>query len=73
MTAEAPALICSAKGCRDAAAHALLWKNPSLHTEERRKVWLACDEHREHLEEFLTLRSFLRETVDAHAIPEGAG
>lgn len=73
MAAEAPALICSAKGCRAAAAHALLWNNPSLHTEDRRKVWLACGEHREYLEEFLTLRGFLRETVDAHAIPEGAG
>ncbi len=73
MAAEAPALICSAKGCRDSAAHALLWNNPSLHTVERRKVWLACEEHREHLEEFLSLRGFLRDTVDASAIPEGAG
>lgn len=73
MAVEAPALICSAKGCGDAAVHALLWNNPSLHTPDRRKVWLACDEHREYLEEFLTLRGFLRETVDAHAIPEGAG
>lgn len=73
MAAEAPPLICSAKGCREAAAHALLWNNPSLHTEDRRKVWLACDAHREHLEEFLRLRGFLRDTVDSHAIPEDAG
>jgi len=73
MAAEAPALICSAKGCRDAADHALLWNNPSLHTGDRRKVWLDCAAHREHLEEFLRLRGFLRDTVDAGAIPEGAG
>ena len=73
MAAEAPVLICSAKGCRAVAVHALLWNNPSLHTEDRRKIWLACDEHRANLEEFLRLRGFLRDTVDAHAIPDGAG
>jgi hypothetical protein len=39
MDAEAP-LICSAKGCRAPARHALLWNNPSLHTPDRRKVWV---------------------------------
>lgn len=73
MAAESPVLICSAKGCRAVAVHALLWNNPSLHTADRRKIWLACDEHRTHLEEFLRLRGFLRDTVDAHAIPDGAG
>ncbi len=24
----------------------LLWNNPKLHTPDRRKIWLACDEHR---------------------------
>ena len=28
-----------------------------------RKVWLACDEHREHLEQFLASRSFWKQTV----------
>ena len=41
---------------------ALRWNNPTLHTPERRKTWLACDEHRQHLTDFLTLRGFLRET-----------
>ena len=40
---------------------ALRWNNPRLHTPERRKTWLACDEHRTTLSEFLGARSFLRE------------
>lgn len=59
--------MCSAKGCREAAAWELRWNNPRLHTEERRKVWLACDAHREHLEQFLGARSFLREVVPVGA------
>ena len=69
----AEVVVCSAKGCRDSALHALLWNNPSLHTPDRRKVWVACDEHRAHLTEFLDLRGFLREVIDVEQIPEGAG
>ena len=32
---------CSAKGCTAPAVHALLWRNPKIHTPERRKAWLA--------------------------------
>ncbi len=53
-------LTCSAKGCQDVAAWSLLWNNPRLHTPERRKVWLACDGHRESLSAFLGARGFLR-------------
>ena len=67
------ALVCSAKGCRRAATWAHLWNNPTLHTPERRKVWLACEEHRVSLGEFLSVRGFLVETVPASAIPETAG
>ncbi|WP_425953956.1 hypothetical protein [Xylanimonas sp. McL0601] len=56
-------LVCSAKGCREAAAWGLLWNNPKLHAPERRKVWLACDAHRPTLEEFLGLREFWKQTV----------
>jgi hypothetical protein len=56
-------LICSAKGCGNQAVWGLLWNNPKLHTPQRRKVWLACDEHREHLEQFLGARSFWKQTV----------
>jgi hypothetical protein len=53
---------CSAKGCRSRATWQLLWNNPKLHTPDRRKTWLACDEHRDSLGAFLSARSFLRET-----------
>jgi hypothetical protein len=56
-------LVCSSRGCRAEAAWGLLWNNPKLHTAERRKVWLACDEHRVRLSEFLEVRGFLRGAV----------
>ncbi|MGH3510123.1 MAG: hypothetical protein ACRDPI_07830 [Nocardioidaceae bacterium] len=58
-----PSPICSARGCRRPATWDLRWNNPRLHTPDRRKSWLACDEHRAQLEQFLELRHFLRETV----------
>jgi hypothetical protein len=66
-------LVCSAKGCRQAATWAHLWNNPKLHTPDRRKVWLTCDEHRDSLGDFLSVRGFLVETVAAEAIPATAG
>ena len=64
---------CSAKGCQQAATWGLLWNNPKLHTPDRRKVWLACDEHRTTLGDFLTARQFLRDTVPLAEIPDDAG
>lgn len=58
-------LICSGKGCRAQATWGLLWNNPKIHTPERRKVWLACDDHRDHLDEYLSLRGFLKQVVPA--------
>jgi hypothetical protein len=55
--------VCSAKGCRAAAVWVLAWNNPKLHTPERRKTWLACEEHREHLSQFLGVRGFLKDVV----------
>jgi hypothetical protein len=43
------------------AAYALRWNNPRIHPPERRKTWLACAAHREHLTGFLSARGFLRE------------
>jgi hypothetical protein len=59
--------ICSAKDCRNDAVWALLWNNPKLHTAERRKVWLACEEHRASLSEFLGARKFLLDVVEHEA------
>ncbi|WP_207769405.1 acetone carboxylase [Nocardioides currus] len=63
---EPEAAICSAKGCTDAAAWELLWNNPKIHTPERRKTWLACNEHKASLSDFLGARGFLKDVV-AHA------
>ena len=51
----------SARGCQAPAAWSLLWNNPKLHTPDRRKSWLACDDHRESLGDFLRARGFLRD------------
>jgi hypothetical protein len=45
----------------------LLWNNPKIHTPERRKTWLACDDHKVSLSEFLSARGFLREVEPASA------
>jgi len=55
--------VCSGKGCRAAATHALLWNNPRIHTPERRKVWLACGEHLDQLRSFLGSRGFIQGVV----------
>ncbi|GAA4624762.1 hypothetical protein [Cellulomonas oligotrophica] len=56
-------LVCSARGCRAGAAWGVLWNNPKLHAPARRKVWLACDDHREHLSQYLQVRDFLKDVV----------
>ena len=62
-------LTCSAKGCRAAATWGLRWNNPKLHTPESRKTWLACEEHRASLGDFLSARNFLREVVPVAELP----
>ena len=68
MPAQDP-LVCSAKGCQADAVWALLWNNPKLHTPDRRKVWLACEDHRGSLGDFLTARQFLRDVVPVEDAP----
>ena len=62
-------LTCSAKGCAAPAVWGVLWNNPKLHTPERRKAWLACDDHRESLSDFLAARNFLRDVVPVEELP----
>jgi hypothetical protein len=50
--------VCSRAGCASAAAWNVNWRNPKIHTPDRVKVWLACDEHRDYLREFLAARDF---------------
>ena len=70
---EAADHVCSAKGCRATARHAVLWNNPKLHKPERRKVWLACDEHEKSLADFVALRGFLIEVVPVEALTSADG
>lgn len=71
--APAQGLVCSAKGCRATATTALLWNNPTLHTPDRRKVWLACDAHTQSLGSFLAVRSFLVDTIPVNDLDESHG
>lgn len=59
----ANAAMCSRKACRSEASWQLLWNNPKIHTPERRKIWLACAEHRDWLEDYLQTRGLWKETV----------
>ncbi|MFC7402397.1 hypothetical protein [Citricoccus sp. GCM10030269] len=51
---------CSRKACRNAAAWRLEWNNPRIHTPDRRKTWLACDDHCEWLADYLRSRGLLK-------------
>ena len=78
MTAERPSSaseppVCSAKGCRQSAVHAVVWRNPKLHTPQRRKVWLACDDHRGSLSDFVAKRGFLIEVVPVDRLTDADG
>ncbi len=57
---DAPADVqtCSRAGCRAHATHRIDWRNPRIHAEDRRKTWLACDEHVGFLRDFLAARDF---------------
>ncbi len=70
---EAQGLVCSAKGCRSTATDAVVWRNPALHTADRRKVWLACGQHREQLRDFVHLRGFLLEVIPVQSLTEADG
>jgi hypothetical protein len=55
---EPEPLTCSRAGCRERASWRIEWRNPRIHTADRVKVWLACDEHVDFLREFLAAREF---------------
>ncbi|MFT4287668.1 acetone carboxylase [Nocardioides sp.] len=57
--------LCSAKGCQAVAAWELRWSNPKIHNPDRRKIWLACEAHKQSLSDFLGSRGFLKE-VEPH-------
>ena len=49
---------CSRAGCRRAALWKVNWRNPRIHSVQRVKIWLACNEHRAYLSEYLFSRGF---------------
>lgn len=49
---------CSRTKCSNLASVKIIWRNPKIHTEDREKVWLACDEHTQYLTDFLRARNF---------------
>jgi hypothetical protein len=55
---DVPAADCSRAGCRAPALWRIEWRNPRIHSPDRRKVWVACDEHREYLRDYLAARDF---------------
>ncbi len=57
---------CSRAGCRLGANWNVNWRNPRIHSEERVKVWSACDEHVEYLRDYLSSRGF---PVEVTAFP----
>ena len=61
---------CSRAGCRDAAEWALVWRNPKIHSADRRKTWLACEAHLKVLRDFLSDRDFPLEIVAVGALNE---
>jgi hypothetical protein len=58
MTPPLAEIRCSAKGCQRPAVYELLWRNPKIHTADRTKQWLACEDHRDSLSDFLARRDF---------------
>jgi hypothetical protein len=68
---------CSRAGCIESATYNVNWRNPKIHGLERVKVWLACDEHRDFLREFLLARNFPVIVTDIDVpvtvVPDGAG
>jgi hypothetical protein len=54
--------MCSRAGCRAPAVWRIDWRNPRIHAAGRRKTWVACDEHRGYLHDFLASRDFPVET-----------
>ncbi|MBN9214371.1 MAG: hypothetical protein ABS62_08565 [Microbacterium sp. SCN 70-200] len=61
------AVVCSRAGCRADAAWQVIWRNPRIHTPDRRKIWAACDEHVTYLRDYLAARDF---PVEVAALPD---
>lgn len=58
MIGGSDAHVCSRAGCRAVATHLVVWRNPRIHSPDRRKIWHACDEHTPFLHDYLAARDF---------------
>jgi len=58
---------CSRAGCSSPARWRIEWRNPKIHSADRVKVWLACDEHVDYLRDFLAAREFPMNVVQGMA------
>ena len=47
-----------ARDARERGRWNVNWRNPRIHSADRVKIWLACDEHREYLRDYLATRGF---------------
>lgn len=60
---------CSRAGCRTAARWQVIWRNPRIHSVDRRKVWTACDAHVDYLRDYLAARDFPVEVAPLSGAP----
>lgn len=51
-------VICSRASCRAVAQWRVDWRNPRIHSPDRVKTWVACEDHRDYLRDYLAARSF---------------
>ena len=58
MIPEHVAIVCSRAGCRDGAHWQVVWRNPRIHSADRRTVSAACDAHVDFLRDYLAAREF---------------
>jgi hypothetical protein len=49
---------CSRASCREKPFWQVIWRNPKIHAADRKKIWLACDEHRVYFESYLSQKGF---------------
>jgi hypothetical protein len=61
------AATCSRAGCRDDARWQVIWRNPRIHSADRRKIWAACDAHVDYLHDYLAARDFPVEALPLDA------
>jgi spore coat protein CotF len=58
------AVKCSRAGCEQSAQTKIIWRNPKIHSIDRKKVWLACEIHQQYLIDYLDTRGFYQGTEE---------